>query len=156
MTEDQLEQETLGWLQEVGYTIRHGLDIAPDGETPLRSNFQQVVLHDNLREALLRLNPKMPEAAREDALAQVLDLGVPALLASNRAFHKLLVNGVPVSYQVDGETRGDFAQLVNWGNVANNQFWAVNQFSIKGQRHTRRPDVVLFVNGMPLVVLELK
>ena len=156
MTEDQLEQETLGWLQEVGYTIRHGLDIAPDGETPLRSNFQQVVLHDNLREALLRLNPKIPEAAREDALAQVLDLGVPALLASNRAFHKLLVNGVPVSYQVDGETRGDFAKLVDWGNVANNQFWAVNQFSIKGQRHTRRPDVVLFVNGMPLVVLELK
>ncbi|MEG0936425.1 type I restriction endonuclease subunit R [Comamonas sp.] len=156
MTEDQLEQETLGWLEEVGYTIRYGLDIAPDGDTPLRSNYQQVVLQDNLREALQRLNPKMPQAAREDALAQVLDLGVPALLPSNRAFHKLLVNGVPVSYQVDGETRGDFAKLVDWGNVPNNQFWAVNQFSIKGQRHTRRPDVVLFINGMPLVVLELK
>lgn len=156
MTEDQLEQETLQWLAEVGYTIRNGLDIAPDGETPLRSSFQQVLLQDNLREALQRLNPEMPQAAREDALAQVLDLEVPALLPSNRAFHKLLVNGVPVSYQVDGETRGDFAKLVDWSHVANNQFWAVNQFSVRGRKHTRRPDVVLFVNGLPLVVLELK
>lgn len=156
MTEDQLEQETLQWLAEVGYTVRYGLDIAPDGDNPLRSNYQQVVLQDNLREALQRLNPHMPQAARDDALSQVMDLGVPALLPSNRAFHKLLVNGVPVSYQVDGETRGDFAKLVDWGNVANNQFWAVNQFSVKGQHHTRRPDIVLFVNGLPLVVIELK
>ena len=156
MTEDQLEQETLGWLQEVGYTVKYGLDIAPDGDNPLRSNYQQVLLQDNLREALQRLNPHMSQAARDDALSPVLDLGVPALLASNRAFHKLLVNGVPVSYQVDGETRGDFAKLVDWSNAASNQFWAVNQFSVKGQRYTRRPDVVLFINGMPLVVLELK
>lgn len=156
MTEDQLEKETLQWLQDVGYTIRHGLDIAPDGDTPLRSNYQQVVLRDNLREALQRLNPHMPQTARDDALTQVLDLGVPALLPSNRAFHKLLVNGVSVNYQVDGETRGDYAKLVDWTTPANNQFWAVNQFSIKGQRNTRRPDIVLFINGLPLVVLELK
>ena len=156
MTEDQLEQETLQWLAQVGYTVKHGLDIAPDGSTPLRSNYQQVLLQDNLREALQRLNPHMPQAARDEALAQVLDLGVPALLPSNRAFHKLLVNGVPVSYQVEGETRGDLAKLVDWGKVANNQFWAVNQFSVKGQHHTRRPDIVLFVNGLPLVVMELK
>ncbi len=156
MTEDQLEQETLGWLQEVGYTVRYGLDIAPDGATPLRSNYQQVVLQSNVRQALQRLNPQMPESAREDALAQVLDVGVPALLAANRALHKLLVGGVPVSYQVDGETRGDLARLVDWAQVDNNQFWAVNQFSVKGPQHTRRPDVVLFVNGLPLVVLELK
>jgi len=156
MTEDQLEQETLQWLAEVGYTVKYGLDIAPDGDNPLRSNYQQVVLQDNLREALQRLNPHMPQGARDEALAQVLDLGVPALLPSNRAFHKLLVNGVPVSYQVDGETRGDFAKLVDWNHSANNQFWAVNQFSVKGQHHTRRPDIVLFVNGLPLVVIELK
>lgn len=153
MTEDQLEQETLQWLAQVGYTVKHGLDIAPDGDTPLRSNYQQVLLQDNLPEALQRLNPHMPQAARDDALAQVLDLGVPALLPSNRAFHKLLVNGVPVSYQVDGETRGDFAKLVDWNHPANNQFLAVNQFSVKGQHHTRRPDIVLFVNGLPLVVM---
>ena len=156
MTEDQLEQETLQWLAQVGYTVKHGLDIAPDGSTPLRSNYQQVLLQDNLRKALQRLNPHMPQAARDEALAQVLDLGVPALLPSNRAFHKLLVNGVPVSYQVEGETRGDLAKLVDWGKVANNQFWAVNQFSVKGQHQTRRPDIVLFVNGLPLVVMELK
>ena len=156
MTEDQLEQETLQWLAQVGYTVKHGLDIAPDGSTPLRSNYQQVLLQDNLRKALQRLNPHMPQAAHDEALAQVLDLGVPALLPSNRAFHKLLVNGVPVSYQVEGETRGDLAKLVDWGKVANNQFWAVSQFSVKGQHHTRRPDIVLFVNGLPLVVMELK
>ena len=75
MTEDQLEQESLQWLAEVGYTVRYGLDIAPDGDTPLRSNYQQVLLQDNLREALQRLNPDIPQAAREDALSQVLDLG---------------------------------------------------------------------------------
>jgi type I restriction enzyme R subunit len=96
-----------------------------------------VVLQDNLREALQRLNPGMPQAARDDALEQVLDLGMPALLPSNRAFHKLLVNGVPVSYQVDGETSWRLCQADGLGQRSQQPVWAVNQFSIKGQRHTR-------------------
>jgi len=156
MTEDQLEQETLVWLQDVGYTHRYGPDIAPDGPVPERSSFTQVVLLARLREAIHQLNPGIPPAAREDALKQVLDLGIPALLSANRHFHKLLVGGVPVEYQKDGETRGDFVRLIDWTHPQRNQYLAVNQFTLKGAHHTRRPDIILFVNGLPLVLLELK
>ncbi len=156
MTEDQLEQETLAWLQDVGYTHRYGPDIAFDGASPQRADYRQVVLAPRLREAIGRLNPAIPTAAREDALQQVLNLGLPAQLSANRAFHKLLVGGVPVQYQRAGETVGDFVRLIDWQDAARNEFWAVNQFTIKGPHHTRRPDVVLFVNGLPLVLLELK
>jgi len=156
MTEDQLEQETLGWLAETGYSHRYGLDIAPDGPAPERSTYSQVLLVGRLREAISRLNPLVPLAAREDALQQVLNLDTPVLLAANRAFHQLLVNGVPVEYQKDGETRGDFVRLIDFTDVAANEWLSVNQFSVKGAKYTRRPDIILFVNGLPLVLLELK
>jgi type I restriction enzyme, R subunit len=156
MTEDQLEQEALGWLAELGYTHRYGPDIAHDGVDPQRANYGQVVLPFRLREAIQRLNPRVPQAARDSAMQQVLDLGIPALLSANRAFHKLLVNGVPVQYQLEGETRGDFVRLIDWERTDHNEFWAVNQFTIKGPHHTRRPDIVLFVNGLPLALIELK
>ncbi len=156
MTEDQLEQEALGWLVEAGYETLFGPDIAPDGEHPERADYLQVLLPFRLREAIHRLNPDIPTAAKEDALKQVLDLGIPALLSANRHFHKMLVGGVPVEYQKEGETRGDFVRLIDWSNPAKNRWLAVNQFSIKGPHHTRRPDVILFVNGLPLVLLELK
>ncbi len=156
MTEDQLEQETLTWLQDVGYTHRYGPDIAFDGSSPERADYRQVVLPFRLREAINRLNPGIPVAAREDAIKQVTDLGIPSLLSANRAFHKLLVGGVPVQYQKDGETRGDFVRLIDWAHPEKNEWWAVNQFTIKGTHKTRRPDIILFVNGLPLVLLELK
>ena len=96
MTEDQLEQETLSWLADVGYTAVYGPDIAVDGNAPERSNYIQVVLVERLRNAINRLNPLVPLVAREDALQQVLNLDTPVLLAANRHFHRLLVNGVPV------------------------------------------------------------
>ena len=159
MTEDQLEQELLLWLQDVGYTYRCGYDIAPDTATPQRDNYRQVILPQQLREAIARLNPSIPPEAQEDAFQQVAELGIPVLLSANRAFHKLLIGGVPVQYQLDGETRGDFVQLINWSDSdgsAGNVFWAVNQFTIKGPRRTHRPDVMLFINGLPLVLMELK
>lgn len=156
MTEDQLEQEALGWLADVGYRHRYGPELAPDGGTPERSDYRQVLLVGRLRQAIAALNPAVPPAAREDALKQVLDLGTPALLAANRQFHRLLVNGVPVQYQREGETRGDFVRLVDWAESSRNEWLAVNQFAITGPRHTRRPDIILFVNGLPLVLLELK
>lgn len=156
MTEDQLEQETLGWLADVGYAHAWGPDIAPDGPAPERADCGQVLLVERLRRAIETLNPSVPKPARDDALGQVLDLGTPVLLAANRQFHRLLVNGVPVQYQLEGETRGDFVRLVDWAEPARNQWLAVNQFSISGPRHTRRPDIVLFVNGLPLVLIELK
>ncbi|MGO3552423.1 type I restriction endonuclease subunit R [Pseudomonas helleri] len=156
MTEDQLEQETLGWLAEVGYTHVYGPTISYDGESPERDNYRQVVLVERLRSAMAKLNPKVPLAAREDALKQVLELGLPVQLSANRLFHRLLVSGVPVQYQKDGETRGDFVRLIDWVEVKANDWLAINQFSIQGPKHTRRPDILLFVNGLPLVLLELK
>ncbi|MFI8479133.1 type I restriction endonuclease subunit R [Pseudomonas sp. NPDC078700] len=156
MTEDQLERETLGWLAELGYRHVFGPDIGPDGDHSERDNYRQVVLVDRLRSAIAKLNPKVPLAAREDALKQVIELGVPVQLSANRLFHRLLCGGVPVQYQLDGETRGDFVRLIDWTNVAGNDWAAINQFSIQGPKHTRRPDIILFVNGLPLVLLELK
>ena len=156
MTEDQLEHEALGWLAEVGYTPLYGPELAPDGERPERSSYQQVLLVERLRAAIARLNPQLTTAAREDALQQVRDLGIPALLSANRRFHQLLVTGVPVEVQRGGETLGDFARLIDWADPSNNDWLAINQFTVKGPLHTRRPDIVLFVNGLPLVVIELK
>lgn len=156
MTEDQLEQETLGWLQEVGYSVLNGPEIAFDGARPERADYRQTLLPFRLREAINRLNPSIPTSAREDAFKQVQDLGIPVLLSANRQFHKFLVNGVPVQYQKDGETRGDFVRLIDWLSPEKNEWLAVNQFTIKGPKHTRRPDIILFVNGLSLVLLELK
>ncbi|MCE4059316.1 type I restriction endonuclease subunit R [Pandoraea sputorum] len=156
MTEDQLEQEAIDWLSDIGYTHLYGPEIAPDSDAPERSDYRQVLLADRLRNAINRLNPAIPQSAREDALRRVLNLDTPVLLSANRIFHNLLVNGVPVEYQKDGETRGDFVKLIDFTNVSANEWLAINQFSIKGAKHTRRPDVVLFVNGLPLALLELK
>ena len=156
MTEDQLEHEALSWLQDIGYTHLYGPDIAHDGPQPERTSYQQVQLAYRLREAIQKLNPSIPVNAREDAMKQVLDLSILSLLPANRHFHKLLLGGVPVQYQQDGETRGDFVRLIDWTNPERNEWLAVNQFSIKGPHHTRRPDIVLFVNGLPLVLIELK
>ncbi|MGJ7492882.1 type I restriction endonuclease subunit R [Variovorax sp. ZT4R33] len=156
MTENQLEQEAIGWFTDVGYTHLHGPDIAPDGNDPERSNYRHVLLVERLRRAIASLNPTTPPSARDDALKQVLDLGIPSLLAANRRFHQLLIAGVPVEYQKNGETRGDFVRLIDWAEPVHNEWLAVSQFSIKGPHHTRRPDILLFVNGLPLVLLELK
>lgn len=156
MTEDQLESEALGWLQEVGYQCLNGYSIAPDGDYPERKNYQQPLLVERLLCAINRLNPAIPLVAREDALKQVMDLGIPALMSANRHFHNLLINGVPVQYQKDGETRGDFVRLIDFTDIAANEWLAVNQYTLKGPKHTRRPDIILFVNGMSLVLMELK
>lgn len=156
MTEEQLEQEALGWLAAVGYQHVCGYDIAPDADHAERSDYRKPLMEHRLRDAINRLNPGIPQLAREDAYQQVADLGVPSLLAANRYFHSLLVNGVPVRYQRDGETRGDFVRLIDFTDPGNNEWLAINQYTLKGPKHTRRPDIILFVNGLPLVLLELK
>jgi type I restriction enzyme R subunit len=156
MTEDKLEQEMLTWLTEIGYTHIYGPSVACDGDAPERSNYQEVVLVERLRIAINRLNPNIPSPAREDALQQVVNLNTPVLLSGNRRLHHFLVNGVPVAYQKEGETRGDFVRLIDFETPSANEWLAINQFSIKGEKHTRRPDVILFINGLPLVLIELK
>ncbi len=135
-----------------------GAEEVEDDDDPrlARASNREVVLSVSLRAAIDRLNPAVPAAAREDAFRHILDMGQPALLSGNRAFHRVLVTGVPVQYQKDGETRGDFVRLIDWQDAQRNEWLAVQQFTIKGPRHTRRPDIILFVNGLPLVLIELK
>lgn len=156
MNEDKLENEMLGWLSEIGYKHIYGPNIACDGLAPERSNYQEVLLIEHLRKAITRLNPSIPLSAQEDALQQVRDLNTPVLLSANRRLHNYLVNGVPVEYQKDGETRGDLVRLIDFVTPSENEWLAINQFSIKGEKHTRRPDIILFINGLPLVLVELK
>ena len=160
MTEDQLEQEALGWLADLGYAHLYGPDIAFDGTAPERKDYREVLLTQRLSDAIDRLNPDIPLPARQDALQQVVSLGIPSQLSANHRFHQLLVTGVPVQYNKDGDTRGDFVRLIDWTDARQNEWLAVNQFTLKGHNgknaHTRRPDIILFINGLPLVLLELK
>ncbi|BBL76257.1 type I restriction endonuclease subunit R [Methylomagnum ishizawai] len=154
--ENDVEQALLDWFEELGYQAVFGPDIAHDGKQPERASYKQVILAERLRAALRRLNPKLPAAALDDALSQVLSPNVPGLVSTNRQCHRWLVGGVPVQYQQDGETCGDRVCLIDYANPAANDWWAVNQFTVEGPRHTRRPDVVVFVNGIPIAVIELK
>ena len=159
VSEDDVEQATLGWLASLGWATAHGPDISPpDAKTPglERASYREVVLAGRLREAIERLNPDIPPGARDDALRRVLNPNVPALVNANRQVHRWLVDGLPVEFQKDGETRGDRVRLLDSADVTANDWLAVNQFSVQGPKQTRRPDVVLFVNGLPLVVIELK
>jgi len=159
VTEDAVEQALLEWLAGLGWATAHGPDISPpDARTPgtERASYREVVLAGRLRGAIARLNPHIPPGARDDALRRVLSPNVPGLVNANRQLHRWMVDGVPVEFQKDGETRGDRVQLLDFADVAANDFLAVNQFSVQGPKLTRRPDVLLFVNGLPLVLFELK
>ncbi len=159
ISEDDVEQATLEWLAGLGWSTAHGPDISPpDAHTAGtdRATYAEVVLAGRLRDSIARLNPHVPPAARDDALRRVLSPNVPGLVNGNRQVHRWLVDGVPVEFQKDGETRGARVRLIDFANVDANDWLAVNQFSVKGPKLTRRPDVVLFVNGLPLVLFELK
>ena len=155
--ESIVEDAALEWFGELGYAIGHGPQLAPGELAAERDSFAEVVLAGRLREAIRRLNPAIPEEAREDALRKVLRVGTPALTQSNRAFHRLLRDGVPVEYpRADGSIAGDHVRLVDFDAVGANDWLAVNQFTVIEGQHNRRPDIVVFVNGLPLGLIELK
>ena len=157
LTEADVEQVALDWLATLGWQVAHGPDIAPDTPGAERDDYGQVVLEGRLRDALARLNPDLPLAAVEGALRKLTHPEGATLEARNRSFHRMLVNGVTVEYRDnDGAIRGDQARVVDWGNPNNNDWLAVNQFTVTENRNNRRPDVVLFLNGLPLGVIELK
>lgn len=157
--EDHVEQATLEWLAALGWEIGHGPDVSPpDAKTPgtERDSYREAALKHRLRDAIRRLNPHIPAGAQDEACRLVLNPNIPGPVQANRQMHRWLVEGVSVEYQKDGETRGDRVRLVDWSDVARNDWLALNQFSIQGPKQTRRPDVVLFLNGLPVVVVELK
>jgi len=156
LTESDIEQMTIEILQGRGYEYLYGPDIAPDGKTPLRSSLGEVVLRERLEAAVRRLNPSLPASVLDEAVKTVLRIGSTDLLADNERFHELLTQGVTVSVYEQGEERGKKVWLVDFDDPWNNDFVVVNQFTVVENGHNLRPDVVLFVNGLPLVVMELK
>ncbi len=158
-TESDFEEATLEWLQELGFNIAFGPDLAPEGESAERESYGDVVLVGRLRAAVERINPGVPEAARNDAVEKVLGLPwmKPNLMGVNEIFHKWLAEGVDVTVkEKDGFVRGDKVYLIDEKNLKNNDWLAVNQFTVIENNNNRRPDVVAFVNGLPLAVFELK
>jgi type I restriction enzyme R subunit len=159
-TESTIEQAAIDWLQELGYNYAFGPEIAFDGESPERGDYQETLLLGRLQDAIARINPDLPPAAREEAFRQLTRLGKPSLLLNNHAFHHMLVNGIEVEYKKDGRMVSGRAVVVDFENPDNNDWLAVNQYTVEASHQNgkvnRRPDVVVFVNGLPLAVVELK
>ncbi len=152
-----VESAALDWFAELGYGVGHGPHLAPGEPAGERGSFGEVVLVGRLREAIQRLNRFIPEEALEGALRKVLRLGTPSLTQTNRAFHRLLRDGVPVEYpRLDGGIAGDHVRLVDFDDVRANDWLAVNQFTVIEGQHNRRPDIVISINGLPLGLIELK
>lgn len=157
LAESHVEEAALSWLEGLGYAILHGPDIAPGEPAAERKTYQDVILIHRLRDAVTLLNPEVPAEACEEALRKVLLQESPSLIGNNRAFHRMLVDGVEVEYKrTDGTIAGDRVRLVDFENAENNDWLAVNQFTVVEGQHNRRPDVVLIINGLPLAVIELK
>jgi type I restriction enzyme, R subunit len=155
--ESTVEEAALSWFEELGYGIRHGPEIAPGEPAAERASFGDVVLISRLRDAIDRINPDIPHEAREEALRKVLRVATPSLVGSNRAFHWMLRDGVEVEYRrKDGSIAGDRVHLTDFDNLDNNDWLAVNQFTVIEGQHNRRADIVIFINGLPLAVIELK
>ena len=156
-TESTVEDAALDWLAGLDWSVAHGPDIAPDALAAERTDYGQVVLDRRLRDALARLNPNLPTAALDDAFRKLTRPEGPTLETRNRAFHRMVVDGVTVEYRSDnGTIRGAQARVIDFDDPANSDWLAVNQFTVVENKHERRPDVVLFVNGLPLGVIELK
>ena len=156
-TESEVEAASLEWLEDLGWKVAHGPDIAPHAEGAERTDYGEVVLEHRLRDALDRLNPDVPAEALDDAFRKVTRPEGATLEARNRAFHRMLVDGVTVEYRTPGGAmRGAQVSVLDYENPANNDWLAVNQFTVVEGEYERRPDVVLFVNGLPLGLIELK
>ena len=157
--ESVVEQATLAWLEALGYAVLHGPDIAAGVPGAERSdpNYRDAILERRLHQALVRLNPDLSPEAAEDAYRKLTRVDAPSLVGRNRVLHRMLVDGVAVEYRrEDGSIGGAQARVIDFERPANNDWLAVNQFTVSEGQHTRRPDVVLFVNGLPLAVIELK
>lgn len=156
INEDMVEQEALDILQELGYEVLNGPDISPDSSSPLRQLYSDVVITKRLRDAIHLLNPDIPPTAKEEAVKKVLRSDSPDIISNNQQFHQYLTDGVNVEYRKEGRIVHDKVWLFDFKHPENNDFLAINQFTIIENDNNRRPDIILFVNGLPLVVIELK
>lgn len=173
--ESHIEELALDWFEELDWTVLHGPDIAPDEPASERASYSDVILRGRLESAFGSLNPDLPSQAKEEALRKVLHIDSPSLILRNRTFHKMLTDGIPVEYRrepspqpspngrgrseaegegVVGDAGGivhDLVKLIDFGNPNPNDWLVVNQFTVVEGQQNRRPDIVVFVNGLPLV-----
>jgi type I restriction enzyme R subunit len=156
LNESHIEQNLIDLLVAQGYEYFYGPEIAPYSASPQRERFDSVILENHLKESLKRLNPDIPESARYEAYQHIMNLGSADIMANNEKFHTYLTDGITVEYVKDNITKGINVKLLDLENVSNNSFWVVNQLVIKENNNEKRLDVVIFVNGLPLVVVELK
>ncbi len=156
ISEKEIEQLAIDLLKEIGYEYYHGQEIAPNGENPKRQSIEEVIHQEDLRNALTRLNPKTPSNLLEEAIKTIKQPSSQNLIENNEQFHKMLIEGVRVNYTKDGEERGEILKIIDFQNPENNHFSAVNQYTVKEKNNIKIPDIVLFINGLPLVVIELK
>lgn len=156
-TESVVEQAALAWLEALGYAIVHSPEIGCGQPGAERQDWAQVVLEGRLRAALVRLNPEVPTSAIEEAFRKLTRPDSPSFIAGNHAMHRMLIEGVPVEHpRSDNSLGGDSVRVIDFDHPENNDFPAVNQLTVVENKHERRPDVVLYVNGLPLAVIELK
>ena len=156
LTESKIEEFAIGLFEQLGYRYLYGPDIAPDGTNPKRVSFEEIVMVESLRHAVYRINHTLPQEVCDEAINQVLRIASPDLLSNNETFHRMLTEGVSVSVHKEGAERGELVWLVDFDNPLNNDFTVINQYTIVENNHNKRPDILLFVNGLPLVVIELK
>ncbi len=156
MNETQLENLSLNWFKAIGWETVNGLDIAPDSALPLRPDYKEVLLMDDLQKAILRINPGIAQTAVDEVIHKVRTLDHPVPAYKNRQFHRMLLNGVEVEVRKEEGPETEVIRLIDFEQTENNRFLAVNQFTVQGSKQPRRPDIVLFINGLPLAVLELK
>ncbi len=156
LNEDAVEQNLIELLQKQGYTYFNDADINPASDNPQRDAFDSVVLEKQFKACLKRLNPYLPEPALHEAFQHVLHLGTTDIMTNNEKFHQMLCDGITVEHFQDGQSVGLQVKLIDFDDFQNNDLWAVNQFVIKENNQSKRLDVILFVNGLPLVVIELK
>lgn len=156
ITEHNIEDFSIQLLERLGYEYIYAPDIAPDAQQAERSSYEEVLLTERLANAVRRINPTIPPEAQAEAIKEIQRIHSPELLTNNEQFHRLLTEGIHVNYQKDGQQRGDLLWLIDFNTPENNDFVVTNQFTITENGATKRPDVILFVNGIPLVVIELK
>jgi type I restriction enzyme, R subunit len=154
--ESVVEQAAIDWLGELGYRFVYGHEIAPGGPYAERDTYGQVILEDRFRDALHRINPHLPQDALDDVARRVLRPASPALEENNVAFHRMLAKGAEVQVRRDVGVRGDLARLVDFDAPERNDWLVVNQLTVVEGKYNRRPDLVVFLNGLPVAVIELK
>lgn len=156
LCESAVEEMAIEELQSLGYNYISGIDLAPDALSTERNSYGDVLLMGRLQAAMSKLNPTIPADVIQGAARKLSRIATSNMLADNEEFHKMLVDGVPVEYRKSGDIKGDFVHVMDFENPLNNEFLVVNQYTIVQNNNNKRPDVLLFVNGIPLVIFELK